>query len=217
MKKSASGEHKGQGYKQMEEKERKHIQKHFIFLYVSVHGWSRDVCASQRRTVNWRWYDCAGIITLRPRPQHHPPIRDDIWQGGAKIVSMTNMFPVGGVIVRAVIGCFATLPRKDITLATLPVSCFSSHPHWSSIHPLPVERRRQTAYRIQFILCGRATHSLPVADVITQLTGHAADQLPVVFLVITLKLKMSTTDQCCPAVEYEVRVLVQKGRSKISN
>ncbi len=52
MKKSASGEHKGQEHKQMEEKERKPIQKHFIFLYVSVNGLSRDVCASQRQTVN---------------------------------------------------------------------------------------------------------------------------------------------------------------------
>ncbi|KAL1278885.1 hypothetical protein QQF64_025558 [Cirrhinus molitorella] len=43
----------------------------------------------------------------------------------------TKVFPVGGVIIRAVIGRFATLPRKDITLAT-----------WSSIYPLPVERRR---------------------------------------------------------------------------
>ncbi len=41
-------------------KKEKPIQKHFIFLYVSVNGLSRDVCASQRQTVNWRWYDCAG-------------------------------------------------------------------------------------------------------------------------------------------------------------
>ncbi|ROJ30575.1 hypothetical protein DPX16_1554 [Anabarilius grahami] len=48
---------------------------------------------------------------------------------------------------------------------------------------------------------GGAARSLPVADVITLLIGHAADQLPVVFLVGTLKLKMSTTDQCFPVVE----------------
>ncbi len=62
---------------------------------------------------------------------------------------------------------------------------------------------------------GGAAHSLPVADVITKLIGHAADQLPVVFLVRPLKLKMSITDQCCPAVEYEVRVC--GGGCNISN
>lgn len=107
---------------------------------------------------------------------------------------MTNVFPVGGVIVRAVIGCFATLPRKDITH---PFTRFL----WRDV------TRPLTGYSSSCV--GGAAHSLPVADVITQLTGHAADQLPVVFLVRTLKLKMSTTDQCCPDVEYEVKFLIK--------
>lgn len=97
---------------------------------------------------------------------------------------MTNVFPVGGVIVRAVIGCFATLPRNNITLATLPASCASTH----ILIGHPFTRflwrdvaRPLTGYSSSCV--GGATHSLPVADVIAKLIGRAADQLPVVSLV----------------------------------
>lgn len=81
---------------------------------------------------------------------------------------MTNVFPVGGVIVRAVIGCFAKLPRKDITLTTLPVSCASAHiiiGH-SFTHFLWRDVARPLT-RYSSACVGGATHSLPVADVRT--------------------------------------------------
>lgn len=101
---------------------------------------------------------------------------------------MTNVFPVGGVVVLSVIGRFATLPRKDVTLVTwaalLPVSCAPAH----VLIGHPFNRflwRDFIRPGFDSSRVGGASRSLPVADVITLLIGHAADQLPVVFLVST--------------------------------
>lgn len=78
LKKSASGEHKGQEYKQIEEKE--NTFRNILFFYMLAVMDGAETCASQRQTVNWRLYDCDMILMPWPRPQHHPPIRGDIWQ-----------------------------------------------------------------------------------------------------------------------------------------
>lgn len=114
---------------------------------------------------------------------------------------MTIVFPVGGVLVVSVIGRFATLPRKarhtDGTASCTPAHVLIGHPFIRFLQKDFV--RPLSGFDSSHV--GGAARSLPVADVITLPIGHAADQLPVVFLVGTLKLKMSTTDQCFPAVQ----------------
>lgn len=125
-------------------------------------------------TLTWL---CAGILTLWPRPQRHPPIRGHIRNGEESKRAescMTNLFPAGGVTVLSVIG---RLLRLVLLI-------------WSSIHPLSCAETTSKYYQnlirpvwveplVHFIWC----HDAPV--------GRAADQRPVVFLVRTLKLMMS--------------------------
>ncbi len=126
--------------------------RNILFFYMLVLMDWAETCVHLR---DRQWTD-ADMTVQGPRPQHHPPIRGEEETGEEPKQAegcMTNVFPVGGVIVRAVIN---TSQKGYHSRHTSCVVCFSSHPHWSSIHPLPVERRRQAAYRIQFILCGRS-------------------------------------------------------------
>lgn len=162
-----------------------------------------------RRTVNWHWYDCAGILMLQPRPQHHPLIRDNIWRGRSQnklkaawqfcflwVESSCSLWLV------ALQHFPDRLASWEHFLAPLPASCTPAHVFIG--HPFIRFLQRDFVRPLSGFdssRVGGAARSPLVADVITLLIGHAADQLPVVFLVGTLKLKMSTTDQCFPVVE----------------